>query len=361
MIKRLKVSFATVALAAMLLTTGSETAVMASPFSFFTSKKTEAKKEDAKTTVTADQKEDKKKDSEAAKEKATDKDDKDEEKDYTGLAVANIKKGEALNIRRAPESDASIKGRLKKGNMMKVIKKGDEWSKVRSGAVKGYVSNDYLVFDNDIKEYAEKNLSKYATIQTETLRVREKASKDSGILTLVDGEKAYKVKSLKNEDWTKIKTKDGIGYVSADYVTIDYQFGVAKTMAQLNKSSGGSGSGSSSSSNSGGSVLGYASQFVGNPYRWGGSSLTNGTDCSGFVMSVFRHFGISLPHSSSAMRGVGRRVSVSEMRPGDIVCYSGHVGIYAGGGQLLSALGKKWGITYNSVHYKKIITVRRVL
>ncbi|MCQ2492766.1 MAG: C40 family peptidase [Lachnospiraceae bacterium] len=359
MIKRLKVSFATVALASMLLTTGAQSTVMASPFSFFTKKTSVAK--------TGTKEADQAKDSEAADEKSTDKDDKNEEKDYTGLAVANIKKGEALNIRIAPESDASIKGRLKKGNMMKVIKKGDEWTKVRSGAVKGYVSNDYLVFDNDIKEYAEQNLSKYATIQTETLRVREKASQDSSILTLVDGEKAYKVKSLKNEDWTKIKTKDGVGYVSSDYVTIDYQFGVAKSMRQINAEaaarSGSSGSSSSSSNSSygGGSVLGYASQFVGNPYRWGGSSLTGGADCSGFVMSVYRHFGVSLPHSSSAMRGVGRRVSVSEMRPGDIVCYSGHVGIYAGGGQLLSALGKKWGITYNSVHYKKIITVRRVL
>ncbi len=354
MIKRLKVSIATVAMAAMLLTGTQTTDVSAFSFSFLTGSKETTKAEAEKE-----------KDKEAAKEEATDKDDKEEEKDYTGFAVANIKKGEALNIRRAADGDASIKGRLKKGNMMKVIKKGDEWTKVRSGAVKGYVKNDYLVYDNDIKEYAEENLSKYATIQTETLRVRSKASEDSSILTLVDGEKSYKVKSLKNDEWTKIKTKDGVGYVSADYVTIDYLFGTAKTIAQINaeenrgSSSGSSGS-SDSSSRGGSSVLGYASQFVGNPYRWGGSSLTGGTDCSGFVMSVYRHFGVSLPHSSSAMRGVGRRVSVSDMRPGDIVCYSGHVGIYAGGGQLLSALGKKWGITYNSVHYKKIITVRRI-
>ena len=126
-------------------------------------------------------------------------------------------------------------------------------------------------------------------------------------------------------------------------------------------SSSSSNSSSSSSSGSGSAVLAYAQRFVGNPYKWGGTSLTNGCDCSGFVQSVFAHFGKSLPHSSSADRGVGRGVSTSDMRVGDIVCYSGHVGIYAGGGKLLSALGKKYGITYCSVNYKKILAVRRVI
>jgi cell wall-associated NlpC family hydrolase len=113
-------------------------------------------------------------------------------------------------------------------------------------------------------------------------------------------------------------------------------------------------------SNGGGSsILDYASQFIGNPYVWGGTSLTGGADCSGFVKSVLAHFGIDVPHSSASIRGCGRQVSESEMQPGDIVCYSGHVGIYAGDGRLLSALGKKYGITYNSVHYKNILSVRR--
>ncbi|MCD7820690.1 MAG: C40 family peptidase [Clostridiales bacterium] len=99
---------------------------------------------------------------------------------------------------------------------------------------------------------------------------------------------------------------------------------------------------------------------MGNPYVWGGTSLTNGCDCSGFVKSVFAHFGISLPHSSSAIRSYGKSVSYSDMQVGDVVCYSGHVGIYAGNGQLLSALGKKYGITYCSVNYKSIITIRRM-
>ena len=99
---------------------------------------------------------------------------------------------------------------------------------------------------------------------------------------------------------------------------------------------------------------------MGNPYKWGGTSLTNGADCSGFVQSVYAHFGKSLPHSSYADAHVGRGVSKSDMRPGDIVVYGGHVGIYAGGGKLLSALGKKYGITYCNVNYKPIQAVRRL-
>ena len=117
----------------------------------------------------------------------------------------------------------------------------------------------------------------------------------------------------------------------------------------------------STGSGSGSAVVNYACQFVGNPYVWGGTSLTNGADCSGFIMSVYAHFGVSLPHSSSAMRGVGREVSVSDMQPGDIVCYSGHVAIYMGGGQIVHASSPSTGIKISgNVHYKTILTVRRI-
>lgn len=135
------------------------------------------------------------------------------------------------------------------------------------------------------------------------------------------------------------------------------------SVAEEPKSSGSSSS-SSSGSGSGGSVVSYASQFIGNKYVYGGTSLTNGADCSGFVMSVYAHFGVSLPHSSSAMRGVGYGVSVSDMQPGDIVCYSGHVGIYVGNNTIINASNSKpypaGGIKYQSATYKKIICVRRI-
>lgn len=108
-------------------------------------------------------------------------------------------------------------------------------------------------------------------------------------------------------------------------------------------------------------VVNYAAQFVGNPYVYGGSSLTNGADCSGFVMSVYAAFGISLPHSSSALRSVGYGVSLDAIQPGDIVCYSGHVGIYAGNNTLLHASSPSSGIKYTSpVNYREILSIRRI-
>lgn len=148
-------------------------------------------------------------------------------------------------------------------------------------------------------------------------------------------------------------------------------------------SSGGNNSGSSGSKNdsegsgeksknpsfstniSGGEVVNYACQFIGNPYVFGGTSLTDGCDCSGFVMSVYAHFGVSLPHSSTALQGCGKEVSYSNAQAGDLICYAGHVAIYMGNGQIVNASSPApypiGGIKTNSATYRQILTVRRVL
>ncbi len=130
------------------------------------------------------------------------------------------------------------------------------------------------------------------------------------------------------------------------------------------KPSGGSGSSSDSNvstSGSGQAVADYACQFVGNPYVWGGESLTNGADCSGFIKAVYAHFGVSLPHSSYSLRSVGRAVSASEMRAGDIVCYDGHVAIYIGGGRIVHASNKKDGIKISPNYaYRTVVAIRRI-
>lgn len=143
-------------------------------------------------------------------------------------------------------------------------------------------------------------------------------------------------------------------------------------------SSGGSSSGSSSPSTdsssgagstpavspsgvTGSDVINYATQFIGNPYVWGGTSLTNGADCSGFTMSVYAHFGYSLPHSSAAQAGCGRGVSYSEAQPGDLICYSGHVALYMGGGRIVGAQSSRTGITTQNATYRTIIAVRRII
>ncbi len=201
-------------------------------------------------------------------------------------------------------------------------------------------------------------------------------------LTIVDD-------SMKDSGWLKVDTEAGQGFVSTDFVTtsVEYTYAESKAaeQARLAKekaereqarkaaleaerkanakkaaSKRSSRSYAPAGSGTGSSVVSYAAQFVGNPYVYGASSLTNGTDCSGYVMSVYAAFGVSLPHSSSAMRGCGYSVSQDEMQPGDIVCYSGHVGIYAGNGTLVHASTPKDGIKYSNVHYRKILTVRRI-
>lgn len=123
-----------------------------------------------------------------------------------------------------------------------------------------------------------------------------------------------------------------------------------------------SSSSSSSSSGSGSSVVNYATQFVGNPYVWGGTSLTNGADCSGFVQSVYANFGVSLPRTSYEQQNAGTEVSYADAQPGDLICYGGHVAIYMGNGQIVHASNSRDGIKVSdNAAYRTITSVRRLV
>ena len=172
---------------------------------------------------------------------------------------------------------------------------------------------------------------------------------------------AAAAKANKNSNSSGSQNGSQSGSSSSNTGTTD-NGGTANSGGTDNSGTNSGGTNPSYSTNiSGSSVVSYACQFVGNPYVWGGTSLTNGADCSGFVMSVFAHFGISLPHSSAALQGCGKSVSYANAKPGDLICYSGHVGIYMGGGMIVHAQSSAVGITTSSATYRTIVAVRRVL
>ena len=314
------------------------------------------------------------------------------ENPYANIAIAQV--DNYVYIRSEASADSEYVGKLynkSAATVSETVEAEDgTWLCITSGDVTGYVKSEYVVQGNE--ELAKEVSRRVATVTTTTLYVREEASTDSSVIDLLPlGDDLTIIdESMEDSGWVKVTCNAGDGYISTDYVDISTEFTVAESKeheeARLAKeeaekkaaqeaakkatSSAKSSSSSSSSSSSksysapsgsdGSAVVSYGAQFVGNPYVYGGSSLTNGTDCSGFVMSVYAAFGVSLPHSSSAMRSVGYAVSYDEMQPGDIVCYSGHVGIYAGNGMLLHASTYRTGITYSSVNYKSILAIRRI-
>ncbi len=311
--------------------------------------------------------------------------------EYENIAIAQV--DNYVYIRAEATSDSDYVGKLydnSAATVLETVEASDgTWLKITSGDVTGYVKSEFVVQDN--MDLAKEVSTRFATVTTETLYVREEPTTDADIIDLQPLGDDLVVVDEEDIDsgWVKVTCNAGDGYVSTDYVTIHTEFTVAeskeaeeariakeeaakKAAKEAAKKAAASSSSSSApaaasnksysapSGSDGSSVVAYGAQFVGNPYVYGGTSLTNGTDCSGFVMSVYSAFGVSLPHSSSADRSVGYGVSYEEMQPGDIVCYSGHVGIYAGNGQLLHASTRRTGITYSNVNYKKILAIRRI-
>ena len=292
------------------------------------------------------------------------------ESKYANKAVADIYSTTTLNIRKKGSINAKIVGKMKKGNIATVLKKGSEWSKVRSGNVTGYVKNQYLVFGDEIENFAKQNVKKVAKVQTETLRVRKKASTDSKIVTLVSEDDKLKVKK-QNGDWAKVKVDGKTGYVSKDYAKVTYSFGKAKSMKQIQAVEKAKEQASHATKTRDETAkTSYAQQFVGNPYRYGGNSLTRGIDCSGFTQQIMAKFGYSISRTSSSQAGDGREVSTSNLRAGDLVFYGdggsiNHVALYIGGGQVVHASNSapypRGGIKISNVNYRTPICARRII
>ena len=244
--------------------------------------------------------------------------------EYSDMAFANLQS--FLYIRSEPTTESEWVGKLYPDYAAKIIGPVGEWTKVQSGNVTGYVYSEYITVGNEAQKKAEELVQKKDTENAkEAFTYAESKEEEAARLQKEAEQKAEEEKKAAEE---AAKQQE------------EQQTQAAQT---------------------GQAIVDYACQFIGNPYVWGGTSLTNGADCSGFVQSVFAHFGISLPRTTWDMENVGTAVSYDQAVAGDIILYDGHVGIYMGNGQIVNAINSAKGIGILPATYTNIVTVRRLV
>ncbi len=276
---------------------------------------------------------------------------------YTNLGIAHV--DNHLNIREEPNENGKLIGKLPKDAACEVLDIDENgWAHIKSGKVEGYCSTEFLYLDDAAISRGREVASMLAVVNTQTLKVREEPNTDSVVITLIPEEEELEVVEIMDNGWIKFLLDDEEAYVSGEYVDVEERLEKAVTLTELKYGQG--------VSDVRVDLVQYAKQFVGNPYVWGGTSLTNGADCSGFTLSIFKKYGVSLPHHAASQAQLGTKVDYSSAQPGDLVFYAkngriNHVAIYIGNGQVIHASSPKTGIKISSWNYRTPAGIRRYL
>jgi hypothetical protein len=276
---------------------------------------------------------------------------------YTNLGIAHV--DNHLNIREEPNENGKLVGKLPKDAACEILEIDDNgWAHIKSGKVEGYCSTDYLYMGDEAIARGREVASMIAVVNTETLKVREEPNTDCAVITLIPRDEELEVVDIMENGWIKFLLDDEEAYVSGEYVDVEERLEKAVTLTELLYGQG--------VSDVRVSLVQYAKQFVGNPYVWGGTSLTKGADCSGFTLSIYKQYGVSLPHHAASQAQLGTKVEISQLQPGDLVFYAkngsiNHVAIYIGNGQVVHASNPKTGIKISSLNYRTPYCARRYL
>ena len=303
---------------------------------------------------------------------------------YDNLVI--FKKSGYMNVRSTPENkgDDNVIGKLTSKAAGDIIETLDGWYKIKSGTVTGYIAADpeLIATGQEAKDLAMQNATQMAIITTDVLNVRVEPNTDSKIWTQIVKDERYPVVD-QQDGWVQIDlgsvdaedgSQDGDekAYISTrdNNVEVRYALNEAIKFTPAKDSSSGAssdGSGSSTKQSRRSQLVNYALQFVGNRYVWGGTSLTNGVDCSGFTMRVMEKFGVSLPHYSGSQAQMGKKVTSATMKPGDLIFYAGsngkvnHVAIYIGNGRIVHAASRRSGIKISTWNYRTPAKIRNVI
>lgn len=303
------------------------------------------------------------------------------DKEYWNLVIAQV--DNYVNVRSLPSEDGEVLGKLYNNSVGELLKVENGWYQITSGNVTGYVKAEYCVTGTEAISLAKELETRIATVKTVSAYVKKDMQMEAEVLGyLAMGDEVVVLEE--GDEWCKVSIEEGDGYVLKELVRLHSEFVTAESkeeeaerllkeakereearkaalLAAQEEAEKAGMTVSAEPTEIGIEIADYACQFVGNPYKWGGTSLTEGADCSGFVMSVYANFGVELPHSSAADRKVGYEVgSLDNAIPGDIVCYSGHVAIYIGNGQIVHASTEKTGIIISNADYRTILCIRRI-